>query len=119
MTGLTNAQENPHAGQGSSVLLDIGEDIGAIVITMPATLADAEIERRPAGGAPAHGHTHFPHVGVVARPAPDGHTIHSAVFFDVPEGRYDLHVLPDGPVRLTVDVRGGRVTEATWQPGNP
>ena len=31
-----------------------------------------------------------------------------------PTGRYDLYVLPDGPVRLTVDVLGGQVTEATW-----
>ncbi|MEU4292822.1 hypothetical protein AB0E63_31755 [Kribbella sp. NPDC026596] len=108
---LTNAEENPHAGRGSSVLLDIGDDIGAIVVTAPAELYDAEIVRRPAG---EHRHGHFPHVGVVQRSAPDGHTIHSAVFFDVPEGRYDLAVLPDGPVRLTVNVSGGRVTEVSW-----
>jgi len=132
-TPLTNAEENPHAGKGSSVLLDIGDGIGAIIITTPAHLQDAEIERRSVGGStepshahehdePTHGHGHghghggrrFPHVGVVPRPAPDGHTIHSAVFFDVPEGRYDLAVLPAGPVRLTVDVVSGQVTEAAW-----
>ncbi|HET6985616.1 MAG TPA: hypothetical protein VFI00_03335 [Kribbella sp.] len=126
---LTNAEENPHAGRGSSVLLDIGDGVGAIVITAPADLQDAEIERRPAGGPaepphahdhdePTHGHGHggrrFPHVAVVPRPSPDGHTIHSAVFFDVPEGRYDLAVLPAGHVQLTVDVLGGQVTEAPW-----
>ena len=31
------AVENPHAGQGA-VLLDIGGDIGAVVVTMPATM---------------------------------------------------------------------------------
>jgi hypothetical protein len=131
---LTNAEENPHAGKGSSVLLDIGDDVGAIVVTTPAGLYDAEIERRPAGEPPTahenderthghghghgHGHAHgghrLPHVAVVPRSSPDGHIVHSAVFTDVPAGRYDLYVLPDGPVRLTVDVLGGQVTEATW-----
>lgn len=108
---FTNAEENPHAGKGSSVLLDIGDGIGAIVVTAPAHLYDREIVRRPVG-EPSVGH--FPHVAVVPRPSADGHTIHSAVFIDVPEGRYDLAVLPDGPVQLTVEVAGGRVTEATW-----
>jgi hypothetical protein len=129
---LTNAEENPHAGKGSSVLLDIGDGVGAIVVTTPADLDDAEIERRPAGEPPAahedeerthgHGHGHgrahgghrLPHVAVVPRSSPDGQLVHSAVFADVPTGRYDLYVLPDGPVRLTVDVLGGQVTEATW-----
>jgi hypothetical protein len=116
---LTNAEENPHAGQGSSVLLDIGGDVGAIVITLPAELEDAEIERRPVGASsPAdhgHGHGHgFPHVAVVPRPSAEGVLVYSAVFFEVPEGRYELYVLPDGPVRLTVEVVGGRVTEADW-----
>ena len=35
--------ENPHAGQGS-VLLDIGDDIGALVVTMPADLEGIEVE---------------------------------------------------------------------------
>ncbi|WP_371402777.1 hypothetical protein OHA10_33415 [Kribbella sp. NBC_00662] len=110
---LTNAEENPHAGKGSSVLLDIGDGVGAIVLTLPADLEDAEIERRPTGGHHS-GHTHFPHIAVVPRPTPDGATTYSAVFFDVPEGRYDLHVIPDGPARLSVEVIGGQVTEATW-----
>ncbi|NEA35816.1 hypothetical protein [Streptomyces sp. SID13031] len=135
---LTNAEENPHAGKGSSVLLDIGDGVGAIVIAMPAELEDVEIERRPAGwtaegsiGADhtegsghghGHGHGHgdgehshrFPHVAVVPRSAPDGELVHSAVFFDVPEGRYELYVMPDAPVQLTLEVIGGRVTEADW-----
>ncbi|MGC4943560.1 hypothetical protein [Kribbella sp. DT2] len=121
---LSNAEENPHAGKGSSVLLDIGEGIGAIVLTMPAALNDTEIERRPHGVPAEHGHGHghghgedhhhLPHVAVVPRPSPEGETIHSAVFPDVPEGEYDLYVLPDGPVQLTVAVTSGQVTEAHW-----
>ncbi|GAA3585202.1 hypothetical protein [Kribbella ginsengisoli] len=136
---MSNAEENPHAGKGSSVLLDIGDGVGAIVLTMPAALDDAEIERRPIGWtaenmvAPGHSHQHghdhgaehghghghghgagFPHVAVVPRPSPDGSLVHSAVFFDVPEGSYELYLLPDGPVQLTVEVAGGHVTEADW-----
>ena len=35
--------ENPHAGQGS-VLLDIGGDVGALVVTMPPAMVGVEIE---------------------------------------------------------------------------
>ena len=35
--------ENPHAGQGS-VVLDIGGDVGALVVTMPPELEGVEVE---------------------------------------------------------------------------
>jgi hypothetical protein len=115
------AAENPHAGKGSSVLLDIGGDIGAILIGTPPALAGQEIELRPlhhhghgSGHGHGHGHHHLPHVGVVPRPAPNGELLHSAVFFEVPTGSYGLYVRPDGPVRLTVHVEGGVVTYADW-----
>jgi hypothetical protein len=138
---MTNAEENPHAGKGSSVLLDIGGDIGALVIAMPAELEGVEIELRPVsrlifssssqsgeeladhhhddGHDYGHGHGHghdagLPHVAVVPRPSPEGGIVHSAVFFEVPQGAYELYVRPDGPVSLTVEVAGGAVTEAEW-----
>jgi hypothetical protein len=40
--------ENPFAGQGM-VVLDIGDDIGALVISTPAALAGVEIEICPTG----------------------------------------------------------------------
>jgi hypothetical protein len=128
-SGGGNAVENPHAGKGSSVLLDIGGDVGALVVGMPAELEGAEIELRPAisssegrhGVLPAdehhHGHDHdhgLPHVAVVARPSPEGEIVYSAVFFEVPAGSYELYVRPDGQVRLAVGVIGGRVTDAEW-----
>jgi hypothetical protein len=129
-----NAVENPHAGQGSSVLLDIGGDVGALVIGMAAELEGMEIELRPAitsdglNGVThadehhqitSHGHGHhhahrLPHVAVVPRPSPEGKIVYSAVFFEVPEGSYELYVRPGGPVRLKVDVVGGQVTDAEW-----
>jgi ABC-type Zn2+ transport system substrate-binding protein/surface adhesin len=129
--------ENPYAGQGS-VLLDIGGDIGALVVRMPAELDGLEVEinrldqhlhdhHRPIADhdhrhdhADGHDHSHpagvhRPHVAVVARPAPSG-VVHSLVFPELTEGRYELYLRPAGPVKLTVTVRGGKVTEVDWPP---
>jgi hypothetical protein len=47
--------ENPFAGQGS-VLLDIGGDIGALVVTMPDGMAGTEVEIRLVGTEDAGSH---------------------------------------------------------------
>jgi len=118
-------EDNSHAGQGP-VLLDIGGDIGALIVDMPAGLVGYEIEIRPVGTTAtghhhhhdddhghSHEHGHLVHVGVVGRPA-NGRTLYSAVFGELHEGTYELYVRPDGPGRLTETVRGGEVTEASW-----
>lgn len=131
--------ENPHAGQGM-VVLDIGDDIGALVVSAPAGLDGAEIEICPAGArqrtpddgagwwagqwrahghsAPAgHHHTHarpaWPHVAVLTRPTPQG-ARYAAVYPGLRAGEYDLWLRPDGPTALTVSVTGGRVADASW-----
>jgi hypothetical protein len=123
-----SSAENPFAGQGA-VLLDIGDDIGALVVTMPAAMVDSEVEIRPVGavhrhshGGPSHDHAHdhahegghLAHVAVVARPVVDG-TVPSLVFGELAAGRYDLFCKgrPDD-VELTVDVEGGAVATAVW-----
>jgi hypothetical protein len=106
-------EDNAHAGQGP-VLLDIGGDVGAAVVALPAALVGREIEARPVGvDHPGH----LPHVGVVARPAPDGSVVPSAVFGTLPAGSYELYERPDGAVRLRLSVAGGAVTEASWPTG--
>lgn len=116
-------EDNSHAGHGAAVLLDIGGDVGAAVVVVPAGLVGVEIEARPAGESGHHGHDHgdghgqhhhLPHVGVVARSAPDGSVVHSAVFGELPAGSYELYERPAGPVRLGLVVTGGSVTEAVW-----
>jgi hypothetical protein len=63
MTDLSTAvaePENAWAGQGA-VLLDIGGDIGALVVAMPSSTVGLEVEIRPLGGqvgGPAHDHGH-------------------------------------------------------------
>jgi hypothetical protein len=108
---MTASQENPHAGQGA-VLLDIGGDVGAVVVTMPADMLGTEVELRPVGRA-ASGHSHHPHVAVVNRPVGDA-LIPSLVFPEVVAGRYELHEKGNPAVRQTLDVRGGEVTTVTW-----
>jgi hypothetical protein len=103
-------EDHSHAGQGP-VVLDIGGDVGALVIEMPASLAGVEIEARPVGpDQPGH----LPHVAVLARPTPDGRQVHSAVFGALVSGPYQLYQRPAGPVRLTVQVAGGAVAHARW-----
>jgi len=116
--------ENPFAGQGA-VLLDIGDDIGALVVTMPAAMVDTEVEIRPVGAVAHHAHGdhdhshshddgHLAHVAVVERPVVDG-TVPSLVFGELTTGRYDLFEKghPDDVV-LTVGVEGGQVATAVW-----
>jgi hypothetical protein len=119
-------EDNSHAGQGP-VVLDIGGDIGALVIAMPAGLIGSEIEARPVAGAAllaqphqhshGHGHSHshgsLVHVGVLERSC-DGAVHHTAVFGELRDGSYELYVRPDGPVQLTATVRGGAVTSERW-----
>jgi hypothetical protein len=123
-------EDNSHAGQGP-VVLDIGGDVGALVIVAPASMDGVEIEARPIGWVGHshdhdHGHdhdhdhdhgpgsTHLEHVAVLARPLPDGERVHSAVFAGLTAGTYELYERPAGPVRLTVSVTGGSVADAVW-----
>jgi hypothetical protein len=135
-------EQNAFAGQGA-VLLDIGGDVGALVLHMPAELAGVEIEIRPIGGqasvdpcaehshpnrsdasvAAEHGHDHgddghhhhgaLPHVAVVARPTGHG-LLPTAVFPELMAGTYELYERLEGTVRLTATVVGGEVSESSW-----
>jgi hypothetical protein len=113
-------EDNSHAGNGP-VVLDIGGDIGALIVTMPAELEGVEIEARPVAGAAFESYAggHLPHVAVLARPGglgrPTGSGMqHSAVFGELQDGEYELYLRPQEPVRLRAVVRGGAVTTATW-----
>jgi len=110
-------EDHSHAGQGP-VLLDIGGDIGALILTMPATLIGAEVEARPIAGAAYISHcagSHLPHVAVLARPGSP--VRHTAVFAELQDGEYELYLRPDQPPRLTAVVRGGEVSTASWPAG--
>jgi hypothetical protein len=102
-------QENPWAGQGA-VLLDIGGDVGALVVTMPSRMVGEEVEVVTGHEAPGHPR---PHVAVVDRPVAGG-TVPSLVFPELREGSYALVPKGTDDVGLRVDVHGGAVTRAAW-----
>ena len=115
-----DSPENPHAGQGC-VLLDIGGDVGALVVTTPASMVGVEVEIAPEGTAfESHGHhhhhhdhPHLAHVAVVRRPVQGGE-VPALVFGELTAGRYALAEKGTADVRLLVEVRGGEVTSAEW-----
>jgi len=104
-----HSPENPHAGQGS-VLLDIGGDVGALVVTMPASMLGQEVEVLTGHEEPGH---HRAHVAVVPRPV-DGSSVPSLVFGELVSGSYALVPKGTDDVHLRVNVCGGAVTTASW-----
>jgi hypothetical protein len=121
-----HAKENAWAGQGA-VLLDIGDDVGALVVSMPESMVGAEVEIRPLrrlAATPAYGpgghhhrgdgHEHLAHVAVVNRPVAGGE-VPSLVFPELPDGGYELFGKGHSDaVVLRVDVVGGQVTVTDW-----
>lgn len=138
---MSTDPENPHAGQGA-VVLDIGGDVGAIVVSMPRDMIGEEVDIVPLDhdAVPGHdhdhahdhahghdhghghghshdhdhGHGHVEHVAVVDRPNPDGSTSPSLVYGAVTAGRYRLRVRPNGPDGPEVEAIGGQVTFLDW-----
>jgi hypothetical protein len=95
------------------VVLDIGGEVGAAIVTADSSLDGAELEIRcPPGRWEGR------HVAVRARPVP-GRPVSAAVFAGLHCGYYEVRVkgAVEGPV-VPVVVRGGQVATVTW-PGSP
>jgi hypothetical protein len=87
-------------------MLDIGGDVGALVVYVDAGLIGREIEARPAGhpGRPAH-------ASVLERATASG-PLHAVVIPGLGAGPYELWL--DGAVPLgAAEVLCGRVTEVS------
>lgn len=91
-----------------SVVLDIGAEIGALVIYTAADQLGAEIEISPveAGGVTRQ------HAAVRARNL-DDRTIYGVVYSSLAEGDYTIWSDADTAL-TTVRVRGAKVTQFTW-----
>ena len=96
-----------HTADGGPVVLDIGDDVGALVLRTSAELAGLEIEISPVEEPDVR-----QHVAVHARDLGAG-VVHAAVFPGLRWGSYQLWS-PDGAPAMTVSISGGRVTEASW-----
>lgn len=98
--GVMVEQWRPHTPPGPNPVLDIGGDIGALVVYLARLTASGELDIQPLGDPAGRFHT-----GVHRR---DG--VWVAVFPEVVEGRYEL--LDDhGRTRAQVVVTGGEVRE--------
>jgi hypothetical protein len=106
---------NAWAGRGAAVL-DIGGDVGALAVAMPAAWVGREVEIRPLGRHD-HGHAHLAHVAVVNRPVAGGR-VPSLVFGELAAGHYELFEKgrPDA-VAVRATVVGGEVTCTVWPDG--
>ncbi len=96
----------PPSGQGT-VVLDIGDGVGALVVHAPAALAGVEIELARRGETRA-----FVHTEVRERRLPDG-SVYAGVFAAVPVGDYTLLGTGAGDM-CNVTIREGGVTEVHW-----
>lgn len=96
----------PPSREGS-VVVDIGGDVGALIIDTPPDLVGAEIEISLDGGA------RRTHVAVRERRG-DGPVQHAAVFPALVAGTYTVWDPHSGAQRTTVVVNGASVTRLTW-----
>jgi hypothetical protein len=90
-----------------SVVVDIGGDVGAAIVSTPASLVGSEIEIRPCGAA-----WDGTHVAVRERHVAGGVT-HAALFPGLEFGNYEVRLkgVAASPV-TTFTVSGGRVSAA-------
>lgn len=87
-----------------SVVLDIGEDVGALVLYTSAELHGREIELSPLGNDAGRVHS------AVLERSFNGRTVFAAVYPELAAG--DYHVWSEPPSRVTI--AAGGVTEHTY-----
>ena len=102
------AESHNHRTHASNLVLDIGEDVGALVLYTGAELNGEEIElsRAVPGAKRFHNQVHERRLG--------GQTVFAAVYPEIRAGEY--HVWRDGiePADV-VTIRGGAVAEIDWR----
>jgi hypothetical protein len=112
MTGPHDSHSHTHVTEapgttvpGANPVLDIGGDVGAMVVYLDGPTDTGELEACPMGQPAEHFHT-----GVHPRDLGGGETVMVAVFPEVVHGSY--HILDDADVPVAmVQVRGGEVAE--------
>ena len=104
MTELAGGPSN-----AGSVVLDLGADIGALILDTPAELAGREIEISPASGGPSARRTH----AQVRERRTGAGSGYAAVYPDLPAAEYTVWKDAVTPA-ATVTVRGGQVARCHW-----
>ncbi len=89
------------------VVLEIGPDLGALIVHTDATMHGVEIEISPSGDDARRSHKQVLERSVGGRPA------YTAVFDQLPPGTYTLWT--DGVARVRrVKVRSARIAKLQW-----
>jgi hypothetical protein len=104
-------EATPPPSRDGSVVMDIGGDIGALVLYTGAELDGTEIDLFALGADPFELDPAQPFVHSAVRPRHlTGGTLYAAVYPDLPAGSYVL--APHGSVpAIRVLIEGGRITE--------
>lgn len=105
---LSSEQAQLGPTQRGTVVLDIGGDVGSLMILTSAELAGAEIEISPVGHAEAR-----THIAIRERLAPGG-TRWAGIFPGLKTGHYTVWDLTGQPAS-TVEVIGGQVSQLDWR----
>ncbi len=110
MTSLSHTHDAPvvapegSVAPGAAPMLDIGGDVGAMIVYLDRIPPSGELMAHPPGRPDEHFHT-----GVHPREL-GGRTVAVAIFPEAVEGTYDL-LDPDGMPMARIEVTGGRVSE--------
>ena len=97
-----------HIVRGQNVVLDVGGEIGALVIYARSDLAGQEIEICPLGSQGPRTHTEVHPRQVL------GGQVHAGVFPELAAGDYELWP-PGAATGLPVRIEGGKVAELDWR----
>jgi hypothetical protein len=92
------------------VVLDIGEDIGALILYTPSGLHGQEIEISPVGDDRSRVHT------AILERSVNGRTVYAGVYAELRAGDYRLwgdSSVADRPQRVTI--AAGAVAEVDWR----
>ena len=101
-------EHHDHSVHTTPAVLDIGGEIGALILYTPEALHGQEIDVSPTGNK-----TQRTHSAVLARRV-NGRTIYAALYLALPAG--DYHIWWDDPaLPKAVTITGGEVTELDWR----
>jgi hypothetical protein len=104
---MTHHVDTP--SRAGSVMLDLGDDIGALILDAPAELNGREIEISRAGDDAGARHTH----SMVRERVTEAGVSYAAVYISVPAGDYIVWREDETPAG-TVSVRGGHIAHFRW-----
>jgi hypothetical protein len=90
------------------VVLDIGGEIGALIVYAEEELLDTPVELSPADADGEKFHQH-----ILERPMRSG-TVYAAVFDKITEGRYTLWLHGEPRIR-DFEIVGATVSEVDWR----